>query len=255
MRRGGSGHCYGGRVKLVLPTVDQGAAGLRILLGVPFGRIDPGLGRDFNPRHRGWVGQWLERQLGLANGSAELDFADGELKSFESRRGFRPTHGQVALATVQDPDALVQPFEQSVIATKLRRVLFAGFRRPSEDPREWYLSFVFVYALAQARGSSERLAAAYERITARFAADARYADEASIAHDYSYRDDFLILKNKDSRQGGAYAVTWSAEHDGPVSARRLGFYLTPAFFDFAAAHPEELQSAWTVGDHLAGHRD
>lgn len=222
------------------PGVAEGAARLvGEVLGRPFREVDPELVRSVNTRNRGWVGQWLERRLGLVNGNATLDFADGELKSFETARALRPVHGQVAVATIDDPEALLDapPFEESIVAAKLARVLFAGYRKPTADPGDWTLAFVLLFELDACAGLRDRLADSYERLVRDFAADARHADEDSVLRDHTYRDDLLILKNKDSRQEGRYGATWSTEYDGPISARRLGFYLTPGFFDALADEP------------------
>jgi hypothetical protein len=213
-------------------------------LGVPFGTLDPQLERSVNPRNRGWVGQWIERQLGLANGSGLLDFADGELKTFEVRDGWAPVHGQVAVAMIEDPDTLLAhpPFEESVVARKLERVLFAGYRKPTADPHDWHVAFVLVFEMARAQGVSVRLAESYDAIVRAFSADARHADEDAPARDLTYREELLLLKNKDSRQEGRYGANWSVEVDRLVTARRLGFYLRPQFFELLAANPHEL--AW-----------
>jgi DNA mismatch repair protein MutH len=110
----------------------------RALIGIELGEIAEGLGLPVpsgTVRTKGWSGQILERELGVAAGGVRgPDFAElgVELKTVPVGAGLVPRES-TAVCQI-DPIAIAaDSWESSYVREKLRRVLFVALEVPDDD--------------------------------------------------------------------------------------------------------------------------
>lgn len=186
--------------------------------GVPFSELidEATLGRMH--RNKGGSGHAIERLLGVDAGNAALDFADGELKTFRADPDGYPME-TVAVTRHQDIDPFLagRAFPATRLYKKLRRALFVGVWRGSDEPGDWRVTFAF---RLDARPGTEwftRLNANYDAVIRQLRA--RILSGGTFA---TVSADLLQMRVRDHRP---YTPIMSRRLGRLVSDKGVGFYL------------------------------
>lgn len=203
------------------PTLAQAERRFEELAGVPFARLldERTLGRM--QRNKGGSGHAIERLLGVPGGSAALDCADGELKTYRCDVDGFPVE-TVAVTRTTDVDVLLarRPFAATRLYRKLRRSLFLGVWKESDDPGEWRVAIAFRLDARPGTDWYDRLERSYDHVIEQLRR--RLLDGGEFA---TVSAELLQMRVRDSRP---YTPLRSRRLGRRVCDKGVGFYLQRA---------------------------
>lgn len=89
---------------------------------------------------KGGAGKLLENLLGLKNTNANIDFEDGELKSYKCKPNGEPRETIAITQILTHIDDLVteMPFESTWLYEKIKNVLYIPVCKDSPSSRDWF---------------------------------------------------------------------------------------------------------------------
>lgn len=214
------------RGRLRLAEAEQA---LQDLIDVPFGDLLPAKALAKVRVDKGLIGKLIERQLGLDQSTALLDFPDGELKSYMCHENGLPkaTIAVTQISSFIDDIIALRPLDESPLWRKLRRTLYVAVRRHG-GPIRWRITRVQFVDLEDQRYRHivDQLSEDYTRISQ--AVRRRTAVARGNIGTTSGR--ILQIRTKDSVP---YCPIFSQSRGRCVSTKNFAFYLLPEFLAMA----------------------
>jgi DNA mismatch repair protein MutH len=108
--------------------------------GVPFGTLFTDRSLHNIRLDKGSAGKLLENSLGLSNGNANIDFEDGELKSYKCKPDGSPreTIAITQILTHIDDLTTCKPFKDTWLYEKIRNVLYVPACKDDPSSANWF---------------------------------------------------------------------------------------------------------------------
>lgn len=197
---------------------------LKAAIGIPFRELFKGHPTDLST-NKGHVGQLLEIYIGLKNGSHNIDFVDGELKTNKTSRDGVPLE-TIAVTQISGKidQMLADPpstFEGSRLCEKLDNLLIVPVVKEGNDSGSWYLLEAFNINLAQNSSLKNQLKDDYKHICSTIRQLVVSGEDI-----HTTNGKYLQIRSKDSKP---YRPIYSSEFERNVSNKNHAFYLQKTF--------------------------
>lgn len=107
---------------------------------LPFGKLFPDQKMHNIRLDKGGAGKLLENILGLQNTNANIDFEDGELKSYKCKPDGSPRETIAITQILSHIDDLVmcKPFEETWLYEKIKNVLYVPVCKDDSSSSNWF---------------------------------------------------------------------------------------------------------------------
>ena len=207
-------------------------------LDVAWRRIKPLLHqrfRDFIPapdisqmrKNKGRAGLLLEQAIGLRASSKLLDFRDGDLKTYKSDPSGYPRETMaIHQLNPTELDKLVsyQPFLESSVHAKTRRMIVVAICKDEEDPADWLVAHGATVDAQPGTDWFRRLEESYDDVVAQFQEHISSGDGRFHTSNGCY----MQLRTKDSKP---YTPLYSSLLKRELVNKRIAFYFKKLFME------------------------
>jgi len=202
-------------------------------VGKPFGTIftTQELANLRNSTNKGVVGQLLERAIGLQNTSTTLDFVDGEMKSYKSKRDGNPDETVFITQMLSQIDHILahQPFQQTPLFKKTRNLALVPIYKHKGVPVEQWM-IVAVYHVNLAEPKWTHLATEFESDYRKICLGLNdHINTSADGYIHTTNGTYIQVRSKDSKP---YSPIFSTKYGRNVSNKNHAFYFKKSLMQY-----------------------
>ena len=209
-------------------TLMEANAHFHSIVNIPFGELFTkdvlaGIAKD-----KGRTGKLLERALGLANTTSNLDFEDGELKTSkcDANGKSRETVAISRISSHIEDLIAMKPFEETWVYEKISNILYIPVCKENKDkPETWYFLPAIHFNIYDEKYTeiAKQLKEDYKHICAEIKRTCETGKNLSTIN-----GKYLQIRTKDGNPGHYHPI-FSTTYNREISDKDWAFYFKKNF--------------------------